>query len=112
MMLTQLQARKTRYDAAAQRSKDGLAGRAALSSGSLYRIPYVGRIPRIAQESITWPRYDAGVFSLTAIYGPSMLELTEAEQQSLQIVCLKCNVEKQLQTGSSFNWKKVGLSRA
>ena len=41
-----------------------------------------------------------------------MLELTEEEQRSLQIVCLKCSVEKQKQTGSSFNWKKVGLSRA
>ena len=28
------------------------------------------------------------------------------------LVCLKCNVEAQKKTGSSFNWKKVGLSRA
>ena len=41
-----------------------------------------------------------------------MLDLTVKEQQSLQIVCLRCTVEKQLQTGSSFNWKKTALSRA
>ena len=49
---------------------------------------------------------------MSAIYGPSMLELTEDEQRSLQIVSLKCNVQQQKQTGSSFNWKKVGLSKA
>ena len=106
MMLVQMQKRKAKYEAAAQKSKDGLAGRDALTSGSLYRVPYVGRIPCIAEECITWPRYDAGVFSLSAVYGESMLELKEKEQRSLQIVCLSCNVVKQKQTGSSFSWKK------
>ena len=41
-----------------------------------------------------------------------MLELTLEEQRSLQIVCLERNVEQLKKTGSSFNWKKVGLSRA
>lgn len=41
-----------------------------------------------------------------------MLELTEPKQRNLQVVCLVCNVKKQLQAGTSFNWKKVGLNRA
>ena len=40
-----------------------------------------------------------------------MLELTQEEQWSLQIVCLEVKAAKQKQTGSSFNWKKVGLTR-
>ena len=110
MMLSQMAAGKAKYEAAAKQSKEGI--RASLASGTLYRVPYVGSIPRIAQECLTWPRYDAGAFSLFARYGESMLELTEAEQRSLQIVCLICNVQKGLQTGTSFNWKKIGLSRA
>ena len=110
MMLSQMQSRKAKYEAAAKQSKDGI--RASLASGTLYRIPYVGEIPRIAHECLTWPRYDAGSFSLSARYGESMLELTVEEQRSLQIVGLVCNVKKGLQTGTSFNWKKVGLSRA
>ena len=50
MMLSQLKQRKAKYDAAAQKSKDGVHGRDALTSGSLYRVPYVGRIPLIAEE--------------------------------------------------------------
>ena len=106
MMLAHMATRKAKYEAAAKQSKDGI--RASLTSGTLYRIPYVGRIPRIAQESITWLRYDAGVFSLFAVHGESMLELTEKEQRSLQIVCLVCNAVKQKQTGASSNWKKWG----
>ena len=41
-----------------------------------------------------------------------MLELTVAEQRSLQIVRLVCNAERQKQISASFNWKKIGLSRA
>ena len=41
-----------------------------------------------------------------------MLELTQEEQWSLQIVCLECKFQKQKQTGASFNYKKTGLSRA
>ena len=78
MMLATMAARKAKYDEAQQQSKDGI--RASLTSGTLYRIPYVGPIPRMAQESITWPRYDAGVFSLFAVHGESMLELTLKEQ--------------------------------
>ena len=110
VMLAQMQARKGKYEAAAKQSKDGI--RASLTSGTLYRIPYVGDIPRMAQECLTWPRYDAGAVSLFAVHGESMLELTQEEQRSLQIVCLVCDVMKGLQTGTSFNWKKVGLSRA
>jgi len=40
-----------------------------------------------------------------------MLELTEQEQWSLQIVCLWSSVEGQKKTGSSFNCKKVALTR-
>ena len=88
-MLAQMASRRAKYEAAAQQSNDGV--RATLTSGTLYRISYVGRIPRIAQESLTWPRCDAGAFSLFAVRGGSMLELTEKEQRSLQIVCLSCN---------------------
>ncbi len=104
--------REAQYAAAGKQSKAGLAG-SELNSGELYRIPvYPGSIQRMAPECITWPRYDAGAYSLSNVHGESMLELTLKEQQSLQIVCLRCSVEKQLQTGSSFNWKKVALSRA
>ena len=41
-----------------------------------------------------------------------MFELTFEEQRSFQIVYLECKVQKQLQTGFSFKWKKVSLSRA
>ena len=54
--------RGLQYAEAGKKSKDGLAGRAALTSGTLYRIPYIGSSPSMAPECITWPRYDAGVF--------------------------------------------------
>ena len=110
MMLAQMQARKAKYEAAAEQAKAGM--RASLASGTLYRIPDVGQIPRIAQECLTWPRYDAGALSLYARHGESMLELTVEEQRSLQIVCLECKTKDMKKTGTSFNWKKIGLSRA
>ena len=103
--------RTAQYTDAQEQSKKGKKA-SSVNTGSLYRIPYVGTIPRMAHECITWPRYDAGVFSFFNRHGVSMLELTEQEQWSLQVVCLKSSMEKQLQTGSSFNWKKTGLTRA
>ena len=46
IMLAQMASRKKKLQDAGQQSKDGI--RASLTSGTLYRIPYVGRIPRIA----------------------------------------------------------------
>ena len=89
------QVREAQYAAAGKQSKAGLVG-SELNSGKLYRIPvYLGSIQRMAPECITWPRYDAGGFSLSAKYGESMLELIGEEQRSLQIVCLQCNVKQQ-----------------
>ena len=42
MMLAQLESRKAKYEAAAKQSKEGI--RASLTSGTLYRIPYVAAV--------------------------------------------------------------------
>ena len=114
MMLQNMASRKAKYEAAAKQAKDGI--RASLASGTLYRIPYVGPIPRIAEECLTWPRYDAGAFSLYNRHGDSMLELTVDEQRSLQIVSLRCKAaecvslrsKKEKLPGITYNWKKIG----
>ena len=51
MILQNMASRTAKYEAAAKQAKDGI--RAALASGTLYRIPYVGAIPRIAEECLT-----------------------------------------------------------
>ena len=109
-LLDTMASRTAKYTEAQQQSKKGIRAR-SVTTGTEYRILYVGAIPRMAHECITWPRYDAGVFSFFNVHGVSMLELTQEGQWSLQIVCLKSSVEQQKKTGSSFNWKKVGLTR-
>ena len=84
-LLETMASRTAQYTEAQEQSKKGKKT-SSVTTGSLYRIPYVGTIPRMAHECITWPRYDAGVFSFFNVHGVSMLELTDHEQWSLQVV--------------------------
>ena len=89
-------------------------------TGQLYRIPRIrpaGSTYRAwSRECVTWPRFDAGLYSLHATIGESLLELSVEEARALQIVVLRTNVQAETFSphgpGHHQNWKKVGLSRA
>ena len=85
-------------------------------TGELYRVPRVhqlGTVPAAepwAAECITWPRYANGVFALPRkaypIEGECMLEMTQAEQEALRIVVLRCNVQKEVYGAAHhMSWK-------
>ena len=86
-------------------------------TGELYRVPRLLEsgmklTKPWARECITWPRYEHGHFAF-GNKGPSMLELSEHERYSLQIIVLKTSLQKETYGGAHhFNWKKIGLSRA
>jgi len=89
-------------------------------TGQLYRIPRIrpaGSTYRAwSRECVTWPRFDAGLYSLHATIGETLLELSVEEARALQIVVLRTNVQAETFSphgpGHHQNWKKVGLSRA
>ncbi len=86
-------------------------------TAQVYRIPWMAQPgkQKLAVESVSWPRYVDGRFTdAEAAVGPSMLELTEEEYRSLQVVVLRTDVraERWAGAGHFLNWKKVGVSRA
>ena len=105
-----------------KRLKDAESGPTASveRTGQLYRIPRIrpaGSTYRAwSRECVTWPRYDAGYYSLHNATGETLLELSVDEARALQIVVLRTNVQAETFTpygpGHHQNWKKVGLSRA
>ena len=88
-------------------------------TSELYRVPYLRNDDAawytVSKESITWPKYIDGIYK-NATSGESMLELSEDEKRSLQLVVLKTSVEKETFGStcapSMYNWKKTQLSRA
>ena len=70
MLLKEMERRRAKYDAAAEKSKQGRAGQESVKSGELDRNP---RPPDVggpwAAECLTWPRYAHGVFSMAAREG-------------------------------------------
>ena len=49
-----------------------------------------------APECLTWPRYLHGEFSYDNKEGESMLDMTDEEKYSLQVVVLRCNVKSEV----------------
>ena len=105
-LLETLRAREAQYS--------GSSSSAPVRTQQLYAIPRGGhRSEGWALECVTWPKYDCGAFSLTARHGDSMLDLTQEEQQALQIIVLRTSVrQEKYGAAHHLNWKKVGLSRA
>jgi hypothetical protein len=92
---------RLRAKAAAKNAAEKYPKNAPIAKTSeLYRVPrmYPAGSPPTreawAAECITWPRYVNGAFALPRkgypIEGESMLELTQAEKEALQIVVLVC----------------------
>ncbi len=88
-----------------RKNKEHLSGVAAPPEGRVEKTGQLYRIPRIrepgeawkawSRECVTWPRYENGVFSLAHRSGPSMLDLTAEEANSLVIVVLRVDKQKE-----------------
>ena len=87
-------------------------GKEVTKTGQLYRIPYASSSSERAHSCVIWPKYDGIDFKLDN-EGVSMLELTQDERRSLQIVVLRTQVQS-IRYGAAHhcNFKKMGLSRA
>ena len=88
-----------------------------LKTGELYKIPRIYKqydlSDQVSESCITWPRYSPADGFVHNVDGDSMLDLSKEDWQSLQIVCLRTQVQREQYGGShQLNWKQVGLSRA
>ena len=79
---------------ASQAQYEGTAPNEPVRTQELYTIPRIGDDrSHWSKECGTWPRYHDGCFSMVNREGESMLELSDAEQQALQIVVLRTSVQ-------------------
>ena len=108
---------RRRQETHARGSSASTSGMPVVRTGQLYRIPRIraegAPFNDWSNECITWPRYKHGGFDLHHKTGDSMLDLSEDERRSLQIVVLRTDVKAERYGAShQLNWTKVGLSRA